>query len=198
MSPTCFDGVQNGDETGIDCGGSCAPCSSESRFVFVTSTVQGANFGGLEEADATCQTLANAAGVPGTFKAWLSSTTLPALARFAATGEPYTLVDGTPIANDLADLTDGTIDNPIDLDEWGDPPPDTGHTCGDGAAVVMTGTGAAGTVYAGGTCGDWTSTTLGSTAFGSTARTDALWSIVCAGSGIGNCNHMAPFYCFAQ
>ncbi|MEL6924054.1 MAG: zinc-dependent metalloprotease, partial [Bacteroidota bacterium] len=24
--PTCNDGVQNGDETGVDCGGSCAPC----------------------------------------------------------------------------------------------------------------------------------------------------------------------------
>lgn len=24
--PTCSDGIQNGDETGIDCGGSCAPC----------------------------------------------------------------------------------------------------------------------------------------------------------------------------
>ena len=24
--PTCTDGVQNGDETGIDCGGSCPPC----------------------------------------------------------------------------------------------------------------------------------------------------------------------------
>ena len=24
--PTCTDGVQNGDETGVDCGGSCAPC----------------------------------------------------------------------------------------------------------------------------------------------------------------------------
>ncbi len=26
--PTCDDGVQNGDETGVDCGGSCAPCIS--------------------------------------------------------------------------------------------------------------------------------------------------------------------------
>lgn len=26
--PTCSDGIQNGDETGIDCGGSCPPCSS--------------------------------------------------------------------------------------------------------------------------------------------------------------------------
>ena len=25
--PTCSDGVQNGDETGVDCGGSCAPCA---------------------------------------------------------------------------------------------------------------------------------------------------------------------------
>ncbi|BBO67258.1 hypothetical protein DSCA_11880 [Desulfosarcina alkanivorans] len=27
-APTCSDGVQNGDETGIDCGGSCLPCNS--------------------------------------------------------------------------------------------------------------------------------------------------------------------------
>jgi hypothetical protein len=24
--PTCMDGIQNGDETGIDCGGDCDPC----------------------------------------------------------------------------------------------------------------------------------------------------------------------------
>jgi len=28
MQETCDDGIQNGDETGIDCGGSCAPCST--------------------------------------------------------------------------------------------------------------------------------------------------------------------------
>jgi len=29
-TPTCTDGIQNGDETGIDCGGSsCAPCSTQ-------------------------------------------------------------------------------------------------------------------------------------------------------------------------
>ncbi len=26
--PTCSDGIQNGDETGVDCGGTCIPCSS--------------------------------------------------------------------------------------------------------------------------------------------------------------------------
>lgn len=25
--PTCSDGIQNGDETGVDCGGSCPPCA---------------------------------------------------------------------------------------------------------------------------------------------------------------------------
>lgn len=28
VTPTCSDGVQNGDETGVDCGGSCAPCAA--------------------------------------------------------------------------------------------------------------------------------------------------------------------------
>lgn len=27
--PTCTDGVQNGDETGVDCGGSCTPCQTQ-------------------------------------------------------------------------------------------------------------------------------------------------------------------------
>ncbi len=27
-APTCSDGIQNGDETGVDCGGSCTPCTT--------------------------------------------------------------------------------------------------------------------------------------------------------------------------
>ncbi len=27
-TPTCTDGIQNGNETGVDCGGSCAPCNT--------------------------------------------------------------------------------------------------------------------------------------------------------------------------
>ena len=29
-SVTCNDGIENGDETGVDCGGSCDPCG---RFI---------------------------------------------------------------------------------------------------------------------------------------------------------------------
>ncbi|MFD0863058.1 GEVED domain-containing protein [Sungkyunkwania multivorans] len=31
-TPTCNDGIQNGDETGVDCGGSCAPCTSGPQY----------------------------------------------------------------------------------------------------------------------------------------------------------------------
>ncbi|CAM1351948.1 M43 family zinc metalloprotease [Tenacibaculum halocynthiae] len=35
VAPSCSDGIQNGDETGIDCGGSCAPCSTNNDIVYV-------------------------------------------------------------------------------------------------------------------------------------------------------------------
>jgi hypothetical protein len=31
IEPSCFDGIQNSDEQGIDCGGSCKPCEEEKR-----------------------------------------------------------------------------------------------------------------------------------------------------------------------
>ncbi len=31
--PTCTDGIQNGDETGVDCGGSCTPCDTNDGSV---------------------------------------------------------------------------------------------------------------------------------------------------------------------
>ncbi len=35
--PTCNDGIQNQGETGVDCGGPCAPCSSECNISVTTS-----------------------------------------------------------------------------------------------------------------------------------------------------------------
>jgi hypothetical protein len=32
-TPTCSDGVQNGDETGVDCGGPCPACSTSASFL---------------------------------------------------------------------------------------------------------------------------------------------------------------------
>ena len=31
VAATCNDGIQNGDETGVDCGGSCEPCAVQAE-----------------------------------------------------------------------------------------------------------------------------------------------------------------------
>ncbi|QLG46296.1 DUF4856 domain-containing protein [Costertonia aggregata] len=50
VEPTCTDGVQNGDETGIDCGGSCAPCETAienpATYSFARNGESTVNFGG--------------------------------------------------------------------------------------------------------------------------------------------------------
>lgn len=56
-APTCTDGIQNGDETGVDCGGSCAPCNTNAGIVYVDipdETVTSSNtweFFRIEEGD---------------------------------------------------------------------------------------------------------------------------------------------------
>ena len=51
--PTCDDGVQNGDETGIDCGGSCAACATCSDGI-QNQGEEGIDCGGPCTACATC------------------------------------------------------------------------------------------------------------------------------------------------
>ena len=36
IQPTCDDGRENGNETGIDCGGDCEPCSSIGTDLAIT------------------------------------------------------------------------------------------------------------------------------------------------------------------
>jgi len=94
------------------------------KLVFVTSVGHNGNFGGIAGADSFCQQRATAAGLQGTYKAWLSAGTVgtgPAT-RFTKAGIPYALVDGTVIANNWADLTDGAINAPLNLTEFGQVP----------------------------------------------------------------------------
>jgi len=47
QTPTCTDGIQNGDETGVDCGGSsCPPCQSACTDNAVTLTIVTDNYPG--------------------------------------------------------------------------------------------------------------------------------------------------------
>ena len=142
-------------------GGSCT--------VFVTGTGYDANLGGLVGADATCQARADAAGLGGTYKAWLSTVDGSPKTRFAHAPGPYRLVDGTKIADDWVDLTDGVLRHAINIDETGNPLAANTRT--------WTGTQADGTLTdAGHTCGGWTTTETGSADMGTTARADLFWS----------------------
>ncbi|MEM8962282.1 MAG: hypothetical protein AAGD38_12435 [Acidobacteriota bacterium] len=164
------------------------------NIVFVTSTNQTGSFGGLDAADAICQGLADAAGLDGTFKAWLSDTTDSPSTRFTQSEFIYVLVDGTKIADDWDDLTDGTIDATISLDENGDTTDSTD---------VYTNTTSAGEVRATNStllCDNWTSDV--STDFGIvglTNATDETWSTDSAGALLTSCaNTNAVLYCFEQ
>jgi len=67
---------------------------------------------------------AMAASLPGTYKAWVSTNQAngtPAT-RFTQSATPYVLVNGTKIANNWADLIDGTLLAPINRTETGGNP----------------------------------------------------------------------------
>ena len=92
------------------------------KTVFVTSAQFNGNLGGLTGADDKCQAEANgpASIVPsGTYLAWLSDGTDSPDTRFTKSSHPYVLPDGTKIAEDYTDLTDGQILHPINIDPTG-------------------------------------------------------------------------------
>jgi hypothetical protein len=89
------------------------------KTVFVTSSTWGGNLGGVLGADAKCQSLADGAGLSGTYKAWLSSGAVSARERLTHSAFPYALVTGDKVADDWADLTDGTLDHAINVDQFG-------------------------------------------------------------------------------
>jgi len=166
------------------CSGRCP------KTVFVTSTTQAGNLGGITGADAICQGLADAAALDGTYFAWLAnagdSETAP-LGRFTQADDPYVLVDGTQIAADWTDLTDGTLDAGIDRDEAGLPQTGTVWSAakpdGDFRTTVL-----------GYTCNDWNSTSDEGQQ-GTIGETAGAWSF---NGSRQPCDTEARLYCFQQ
>ena len=89
------------------------------RRVFVSSSVSDGDLGGIIGADATCQDLADAAGLGGSWMSWTSDISTSPSIRFEQATVPYVLLDGTRIADNWTDLTDQTIAAPINVDEDG-------------------------------------------------------------------------------
>ncbi len=105
-------------------GGICAalPCGVGSKCVFITSAAFSADFGGATGADARCQGAANhgSNALRGRrFKAWISDASSSPSTRFVQSSVPYKLLDGSTVANDWADLTDGNLSSAIYRDELG-------------------------------------------------------------------------------
>ena len=209
-----YTSVANGaacPDDGVCCNGTCCSgcCGSDGScggcVLFVSSTQHTGDLGGLAGADAICQDLADKAPtpLPGTYKAWLSTGTgegeSPAT-RFRRSGQPYQAVNGLTIADDWADLTDGTLDHGIYYTEAGKFQPNV---------VVWTNTGANGAeaVYPGDVspdCDDWTSADefidglsvrktgrVGTAGGTGVDWTESVWSH-CAPDG------KAHLYCFQQ
>ncbi len=147
----------DGGDAGIDtqsdpnnCGAIGHVCASSKcsggdcvRRVFVTSGTSKGTFGGASGADTLCKNSALGPGLPGTFFAWISTSSSTPLTHFTKGTAPYVLIDGkTVVANSFAELA-GTAKSPlaraIDMDEFGNTQTNVNvwtATHPDGTAIV--------------------------------------------------------------
>src|SRR5262249_21678466 len=141
--------------------------------------------GGLAGADGLCATRAMAASLPGTYRAWLSTSTVNAKDRLAG-ARGWVRTDGLPFADTIADIVSGKILYPIRLDERGADLPTA-----LGQVFVATGTDPDGTLSTTqvGTCDDFT-TVNGSVAVGDAAGGTAAWTSAYLASGCGAAMHI--------
>jgi hypothetical protein len=88
--------------------------------MFTTSLSYSGALGGLAGADAKCQERARAAGLPGTFVALLSTTTVDARSRLGQS-RGWIRTDGRPFADNQAALFQSILFYPPMMDELGRP-----------------------------------------------------------------------------
>jgi len=153
------------------------------KLVFVSSSMTNGAIGGLAAADAICQGLADTEGLPGTYMAWLGDSTGSPSTRFTQSAVPYVLPSGIQIADDWADLIDGSLDASINEDETG---------AGSGG-LIWTGVTEDGTTSPTNTCTDWTSTAAPG-AIGLSNNTGSVWTFF----DFDNCSSVYRLYCFQQ
>lgn len=163
---------------------SAAGAQEMSFFITSTGSGDGANYGGVEGADAHCQQLAAAAGVGDrNWAAYLSTQGPGAVnARDRIGSGPWYNAKGVMIARNVAELHQDSvkINHETALDENGKMIPYV-HLKDDGSAIdppdqpepvqhdILTGSQADGTAYAAGddmTCNNWTSSGEGSAMLG--------------------------------
>jgi hypothetical protein len=161
---------------------SCKALIGSVKMVFVTANVYAADLGGTAPYHAACQAEATAAGLPGTYKAWISTTSTPSdnpASTFTQSPVPYVLPDSTQVAANWSAFATYTHSN--DLDE---------NASGNPLIGVVTTTG----TYADGTaspnnCNNWTNSNPA--AFGDGG--EATGSANDGSSSTVNWSYVAPY-----
>lgn len=149
---------------------------------FVTSQAYTAALGGLSGADDTCQMHAEDAGLPGTFVAWLSTTSIDAKDRLGNDGG-WARTDGLPFATSISALLGGGVLHPLWLDEWGNE-----VTIG---TRVFTATFRGGAFQVESDCNAWSAITPDSAVTGQVDFSGNSWS----NRGRNACQAALPLYC---
>lgn len=86
--------------------------------MFATAATFDGELAGTIGADMLCQQAAEAAALGGTWLAYIVDPANP-LDRHTPHDVPYVRIDGVQVADNWADLTDESIQNPINVDETG-------------------------------------------------------------------------------
>ncbi len=145
------------------------------------------------EADAICNAAAAGAGLPGTYRAWLSSTTVSAASRFAGARGGWVRPDGVPVAGSLAALTSAQLLSTINITELGN------QITNNAELTFWTNTlpsGAIAVTSAAQTCQNFTSTSgaSGSSVLGRTTEAGTEWTSL--PGNFQNCSQPAHLACF--
>jgi len=174
------EGVEECDDGNLDPDDGCNAACLLDREVFVTKEqIAAGDLMGIDGADAFCQAEAELYGLaqPGRFRAWISDSKSSPATRFIARGARYVLVDGSVIADDWDDLTDGQLSHPISLFADGE----------SANTPVWTSTLATGEATdTGEFCGDWSMNDETFARIGATQATDFNWT-----------NRPNPTFCFS-
>ncbi len=174
----------------MSAGTSVSYTGTSNNIIFVTQNGTTGNIGGLAGADAMCQTSAVAAGLPGTYVAWLASATGNAATRLGS-AQGWIRPDGLPFANTLGTsggktgLVNGQVYFPPNIDEYG-----TVHNVTVWAAA-QTGLDAA-TGSSPSDCAGWTSSASTIGLYGTSSDGSRDWAPTFYGQG---CSTSASIYC---
>jgi hypothetical protein len=149
---------------------------SQWNFMFVTSQAVPLWFPTLDVADGVCAEAAAAGGLPGRYRAWLSTIQVDARDRLQG-ARGWIRPDGQPFADTIEDITTGRIFNPPFVTELGLRKPYTPpmYLVGTGTNdLVLTGTTELGRLAPGGNCNDWSM--QGTGIGGATEGTTVTWT----------------------